>query len=82
MGFIAGLLLMYLPAPLAFQVFVRLLTPAGCNLRRLYLTGLSELKHAMAMFDWLLQRHHPKLADHLQVCLRARKHICRATCIW
>ena len=66
MGFLAGLLLMYLPEHLAFQIFCRLLDADGCNLRRLYALGLAALKHEMAKFDWLLVRHHPRLAAHLQ----------------
>lgn len=38
----------------------------GPNLRRYYLDGLSDLKHEMAMFEYLLARHHPRLSKHLQ----------------
>jgi hypothetical protein len=66
MGFVAGILLMYLPEQHAFQVFSQLMSSKGCKLRRLYLDGLCDLKYEMSMFDWLLKRHHPKLSCHLQ----------------
>jgi hypothetical protein len=66
MGFVVGLLLMYMPEQLAFHIFSTLMSQQGCNLRRLYLDGLSALKHEMAKFDWLLSRHHPRLSKHLQ----------------
>jgi hypothetical protein len=66
MAFVAGILLMYLPEQHAFQLFSKLMSSKGCRLRRLYLDGLRDLKHEMSMFDWLLQRHHPKLSCHLQ----------------
>ena len=70
MGFLAGLLLMYMPEQLAFAIFVQLMSRDGCNLRRLYLDGLTALKHEMAKFDWLLHRHHPRLSRHLaQYCV-------------
>lgn len=66
MGFVAGILLMYMPEHLAFQLFSTLMSRQGPNLRRFYLDGMSDLKHEMAKFDWLLARHHPRLAKHLQ----------------
>jgi Rab-GTPase-TBC domain len=66
MAFVAGILLMYMPEHLAFQLFCTLMSRDGPNLRRFYLDGLSDLKHEMAMFEWLLARHHPRLAGHLQ----------------
>jgi hypothetical protein len=66
MAFLAGILLMYMPQELAFQIFCKLMSSDGPNLRRFYLDGLSDLKHCMAMFEWLLLRHLPRLARHLQ----------------
>lgn len=66
MGFVAGILLMYMPEYFAFELFSTLMSSSGPNLRRFYLDGMSDLKHEMAKFEWLLARHHPKLAGHLQ----------------
>ena len=66
MGFVAGILLMYMPEHLAFELFSTLMSRRGPNLRRFYLDGMADLKHEMAKFDWLLARHHPRLARHLQ----------------
>lgn len=66
MGFLAGILLMYMPEHLAFELFSTLMSRGGPNLRRFYLDGMIDLKHEMAKFEWLLARHHPKLAGHLQ----------------
>ncbi|KAL4457570.1 hypothetical protein ABPG75_012435 [Micractinium tetrahymenae] len=44
MAFVAGLLLFYVPEEPAFQLFCRLLSTSGPNLRRLYLPGLEGLK--------------------------------------
>ena len=66
MAFLAGILLMYMPERLAFEIFCKLMSKDGPNLRRYYLDGLSDLKHEMAMFEFLLARHHPRLSNHLQ----------------
>lgn len=65
MAFVAGILLMYMPEQLAFQVFCQLLAADGPNVRRYYLPGLDDLKLEMAKFEWLLQRHLPRLSRHL-----------------
>lgn len=66
MAFIAGIILMYMPEHLAFQIFCNLMTPEGPNIRRFYLPGLDDLKLEMAKFEWLLSRHQPRLFAHLQ----------------
>lgn len=66
MGFVAGVMLMYLPEEPAFRMLTRLLDERGPNLRRLYLPALEGLKHQLRCLDWLLERHTPLLAVHLQ----------------
>ena len=54
---------------MAYKVFCAIMSPKGPNIRRFYLPGLDDLKLEMAKFEWLLERHHPKLFHHLQVRL-------------
>jgi hypothetical protein len=65
MAFVAGLLLFYVPEEPAFQVFCRLLSTSGPNLRRLYLPGLEGLKSELRKLDFLLERYLPALTAHL-----------------
>mmetsp|Transcript_5393 Transcript_5393/g.15439 ORF Transcript_5393/g.15439 Transcript_5393/m.15439 type:complete len:845 (+) Transcript_5393:278-2812(+) len=67
MGFLAGVMLMYLPEEPSFRMLTTLLDERGPNLRRLYLPGLEGLKQQLRMLEWLLERHSPHLAKHLQV---------------
>lgn len=66
MGFLAGVMLMYLPEEPSFRMLTTLLDERGPNLRRLYLPGLEGLKQQLRMLEWLLERHSPHLAKHLQ----------------
>jgi hypothetical protein len=75
MGFVAGVMLMYLPEEPAFRMLTRLLDERGPNLRRLYLPALEGLKHQLRCLDWLLERHTPLLAVHLQVSTPSRPYI-------
>jgi hypothetical protein len=67
MGFLAGLLLMYVPEEVAWRLFCRVMgpPPGGCNLRRLYLPGLNPLKAELSRFELLLSSHQPALHAHL-----------------
>ncbi|RMZ55702.1 hypothetical protein APUTEX25_005743 [Auxenochlorella protothecoides] len=67
MAFVAGLVLFYVPEEPAFQLFGRLLSSSGPNLRRFYLPGLAGLKLELLRFDRLMQRHMPALRSHLEV---------------
>lgn len=69
MAFVAGLVLFYVPEEPAFQLFGRLLSSSGPNLRRFYLPGLAGLKLELLRFDRLMQRHMPALRSHLEVCM-------------
>ena len=66
MGFVAGVMLMYLPEEPAFRMLTTLLDERGANLRYMYLPGLEGLKHQLRCLEWLLERHSPALAAHLQ----------------
>lgn len=66
MGFVAGVMLMYLPEEPSFRMLTTLLDERGPNLRRLYLPDLEGLKHQLRALEWLLERHCPRLATHLQ----------------
>lgn len=65
MAFVAGLLLFYVPEEPAFQLFCRLLSTSGPNLRRLYLPGLEGLKAELRKLEFLLDRYLPNLTAHL-----------------
>lgn len=82
MAFVAGLILFYVPEEPAFQLFGRLLSSSGPNLRRFYLPGLAGLKAELVRFDRLMQRHMPALRKHLEVRLALwvwQRHV---WCVW
>ena len=68
MAFVTGMILMYIPEEPAFRLLTRLMDERGANLRQLYLPGLEGLKNYLRMFEWLMDRIHPELREHLEVC--------------
>ncbi|KAI8462415.1 MAG: rab-GTPase-TBC domain-containing protein [Monoraphidium minutum] len=66
-AFAAGMLLMYVPEEVAFNLYCRLMDdpPAGAGLRRLYQPGLEPLKLELSRFELLLASHLPALHAHL-----------------
>lgn len=67
MAFVTGMILMYIPEEPAFRLLTRLMDERGANLRQLYLPGLEGLKNYLRMFEWLMDRIHPELREHLEV---------------
>lgn len=66
MGFVAGILLIYLPEEWAFKMFCHLMDGEKVNLRRLYLPGLEALKMELWKLEWLLGRHLTILETHFR----------------
>lgn len=66
MGFLAGILLIYLPEELAFRMFCYLMEESKSNLRVLYLPGLVALKMELWKLEWLLDRHCSILIQHFR----------------
>ena len=69
MAFVTGMILMYIPEEPAFRLLTRLMDERGANLRQLYLPGLEGLKNYLRMFEWLMDKIHPELREHLEVLL-------------
>lgn len=65
MGFIAGLLLLYMSEEDAFWLLVALLKGAvHAPMEGLYLSGLPLVQQYLFQFDNLVKEHLPKLGDH------------------
>ena len=78
MAFVTGMILMYIPEEPAFRLLTRLMDERGANLRQLYLPGLEGLKNYLRMFEWLMDRIHPELKEHLEVRFAIRRlKICK-----
>ena len=88
MAFVTGMILMYIPEEPAFRLLTRLMDERGANLRQLYLPGLEGLKNYLRMFEWLMDRIHPELREHLEVCnflnqlLYSSSHRSTAHCVY
>ncbi|KAI3426937.1 hypothetical protein D9Q98_006881 [Chlorella vulgaris] len=65
MAFCAGCLLFYVPEEPAFQIFCRLMSTSGPNLRRFYLPGLEGLKDELRKLEFLTHRYLGHLTAHL-----------------
>jgi hypothetical protein len=74
MAFCAGCLLFYVPEEPAFQIFCRLMSTSGPNLRRFYLPGLEGLKDELRKLEFLTHRYLGHLTAHLNV------RVCVWTC--
>ena len=68
MAFVAGVLLMSVPEEASWQLLVNLMAEETVGMRDLYRPGLTGLKRALRMFEWLLARLAPALKAHLEVC--------------
>lgn len=68
MGFIAGLLLTYMPEETAFYCFGALMQHVLGPLRALYLPGLVEAKRKLFVFGCLMEKFLPSLAKHFERC--------------
>ncbi|CAG9467804.1 unnamed protein product [Pedinophyceae sp. YPF-701] len=66
MAFVAGCLLMYVPQEAAFHLLRMIMAPRGGNMRALFLPGLGELRATLARLEWLVRKHLPRLAAHLE----------------
>jgi hypothetical protein len=64
MGFIAGLLLTYMPEETAFYCFAGLMNHHKGPLRSLYLPGLIEAKKKLFVFAALFKQHLQLLSAH------------------
>ena len=67
MAFVAGVLLMSVPEEASWQLLVNLMAEETVGMRDLYRPGLTGLKRALRMFEWLLARLAPALKAHLEV---------------
>lgn len=66
MGFIAGMLLMYLPQSCSYSVFHKLMSTDGIwRVRGMYQEGLTQVMIYFRMLDTLLLRFDRELAEHL-----------------
>jgi len=66
MGFVAGILLLYLPEEWAFRMLCLLMNENQVNLRRLYVPGLEPLKKELWKLEFMLEKHLPILDSHLK----------------
>eukprot|EP00467_Chlorarachnion_reptans_P026024 CAMPEP_0114489626 /NCGR_PEP_ID=MMETSP0109-20121206/1994_1 /TAXON_ID=29199 /ORGANISM="Chlorarachnion reptans, Strain CCCM449" /LENGTH=431 /DNA_ID=CAMNT_0001666159 /DNA_START=146 /DNA_END=1441 /DNA_ORIENTATION=- len=66
MGFIAGLLLLYMDEDSAFWTLVALITTRKFNMRGLFSNKMPLLARYFHVFETLLETHAPRLAGHLQ----------------
>ncbi|ORX58856.1 RabGAP/TBC [Hesseltinella vesiculosa] len=64
LAFLVGPLLMHMPEPEAFCVFVRLMETY--NMRTMYTLTMDGLQLRLFQFNCLLERHVPRLAKHLE----------------
>ena len=65
MAFVAGTALMFLPEELAFELFHFVMAESGCNLRMLYLPGLSGMQEMLVELEEHLARFCPRLSSHM-----------------
>ena len=65
MAFVAGTALMFLPEELAFELFHFVMSESGCNLRLLYLPGLSGMQEMLVELEEHLARFCPRLSAHM-----------------
>lgn len=65
MAFVAGTALMFLPEELAFELFNFVMSESGCNLRMLYLPGLSGMQEMLVELEEHLARFCPRLSAHM-----------------
>ena len=65
MGFITGLLLLYMGEEAAFWVLVSLITTRKYSMRGLFVEGMPLLQEYFFIFEALMKRYIPRLASHL-----------------